>query len=83
MKYCDNLDCTWADEPLERISDYRIVDGAVLCIGCAEDPECAYCYNLVTTLEVPSVADDEMWELLAEEHDPECEWIATRAHVAV
>lgn len=37
MKYCDNLACTWADEPLERISDYRIVDGGVLCIGCAED----------------------------------------------
>ena len=47
-----------------------------------EIPECAYCYNLVTTLEVPSGADDEMWELLAEEHAPECEWIATRAHVA-
>ncbi len=39
MKFCDNLDCTWADEPLERISDYRIIDGAVLCIGCADDLE--------------------------------------------
>ena len=56
--------------------------------------ECIYCYNngylgdaasrgyvhLVTTLEVPASWDDEMWEALAEEHDPECEWIATRAH---
>lgn len=81
MKYCDNVDCEWIDQPLERISDYRIMDAAVLCTGCAEDLECAYCFNLVTTLEVPSVADYEMWGLLAEEHDPECEWIATRAHV--
>ena len=39
MKYCDNLACDWIDEPLERISDYRIIDGAVLCTGCAEDLE--------------------------------------------
>jgi len=39
MKYCDNVNCEWGDEPLERISDYRIIDGAVLCIGCAEDLE--------------------------------------------
>jgi len=39
MKYCDNLVCDWIDEPLERISDYRIIDGAVLCTGCAEDLE--------------------------------------------
>ena len=39
MKYCDNLACDWIDEPLERISDYRIIDGAVLCTGCAEELE--------------------------------------------
>jgi len=39
MKFCDNLACDWIDEPLERISDYRIIDGAVLCTGCAEDLE--------------------------------------------
>ena len=39
MKYCDNVNCEWADEPLERISDYRIMDGVVLCTGCAEDLE--------------------------------------------
>lgn len=42
--------------------------------------ECVYCYNLVTTLEVPEINDDEMWDALAGEHDPECEWVATRAH---
>jgi hypothetical protein len=40
MKYCDNVNCEWADVPLERISDYRIIDGAVvLCTGCAEEME--------------------------------------------
>jgi hypothetical protein len=37
MEYCDNLDCNWADEPLQMISDYRIIDGGVVCIGCAEE----------------------------------------------
>ena len=36
MIYCDNLGCDSPDEPIERISDYRIIDGAVLCVGCAE-----------------------------------------------
>ena len=44
------------------------------------DAECLYCYNPVGTLDVPASWDDEMWEALAEEHDPDCEWIATRAH---
>jgi hypothetical protein len=39
MKFCNNLSCEYGDEPLERISDYRIVDGAVLCTGCYEDLE--------------------------------------------
>jgi hypothetical protein len=36
MIYCDNVDCEYGDEPLERVSDYRIIDGAVICIGCYE-----------------------------------------------
>ena len=36
MIYCDNVACEAQDEPIERISDYRIIDGAVLCVGCAE-----------------------------------------------
>jgi hypothetical protein len=36
MQYCDNTACEQADEPLERISDYRVVDGAVICEGCYE-----------------------------------------------
>jgi hypothetical protein len=36
MLYCDNVNCEQADEPLERISDYRVVDGAVICVGCYE-----------------------------------------------
>jgi|TARA_R110000824_G_scaffold130187_3_gene291853 hypothetical protein len=39
MIYCDNLNCEWDNEPIERISDYRIVDGIVLCTGCYEDIE--------------------------------------------
>ena len=39
MKYCDNVNCEWADEPIKRISDYRIVDGAVLCVACYEEEE--------------------------------------------
>ena len=36
MQYCDNVNCDQPDEPLERISDYRIIDGAVICVGCYE-----------------------------------------------
>lgn len=38
MKYCDNLTCMGGspdDSDLERIDDYVIVDGAVLCAQCA------------------------------------------------
>jgi hypothetical protein len=37
MKYCENIYCDTPEEPIERISDYRILDGAVVC---------AYCYEL-------------------------------------
>ena len=36
MIYCDNVNCDQPDEALERISDYRVVDGAVICVGCGE-----------------------------------------------
>ena len=36
MRFCDNVNCEYPDEPLERISDYRIIDGAVWCVGCDE-----------------------------------------------
>ena len=36
MRFCDNVNCEYPDEPLERISDYRIIDGAVICVGCDE-----------------------------------------------
>jgi hypothetical protein len=39
MKFCDNVNCENGDEPLERISDYLVVDGAVMCVGCVEDEE--------------------------------------------
>jgi hypothetical protein len=44
------------------------------------DIECIYCYNLTTEGDVPAVDDSEMWDLIAQEHDPECEWVVTRAH---
>ena len=36
MKYCENLYCETPEEPIERISDYRILDGAVICTHCHE-----------------------------------------------
>jgi hypothetical protein len=39
MRFCDNVNCEYGDEPLERISDYLVVDGAVMCVGCVEDEE--------------------------------------------
>ena len=36
MKYCENLYCETPDEPIERISGYRILDGAVICTHCYE-----------------------------------------------
>jgi predicted adenine nucleotide alpha hydrolase (AANH) superfamily ATPase len=37
MKFCENVNCEYADEWIERVSDYRIIDGAVIC---------TYCYDL-------------------------------------
>lgn len=43
--------------------------------------ECVYCNAEVQhRADVPATADDETWVKLANEHDPSCEWIATRAH---
>ena len=46
---------------------------------------CAYCEreqadDYDEDAIVPSVHDDEAWAELAESHDADCEWIATRAH---
>ena len=45
MIYCNNMACDYGDEPLQRISDYRVTsldDGTqvVLCVGCYEDQPC-------------------------------------------
>lgn len=39
MIYCDNSYCDYPDEPIRRISDYRVIDGAVICVGCYEAEE--------------------------------------------
>lgn len=36
MKFCGNIYCETPDEPIERVSDYRIVEGAVVCVHCYE-----------------------------------------------
>ena len=36
MKFCENIYCEQAEEPIERLSDYRIIDGAVICVACYE-----------------------------------------------
>ena len=46
MKWCDNVNCESIDEPMERLSDYRIcgiscsvaghINGMVLCVQCYE-----------------------------------------------
>ncbi len=42
---------------------------------------CIYCGNLVDdALMVPPANDDNAWIALAPGHQPDCEWIATRAH---
>lgn len=44
---------------------------------------CIYCDREVpapASEPVPDVRDDEAWEALAAEHEPDCEWITTRAH---
>ena len=44
MNYCDNVNCEYGEEPLERVSDYKVVvddagNSLVLCVGCVEDEE--------------------------------------------
>lgn len=46
----------------------------------AEVERCASCGAVLRSEEVPGVEDDAAWTRLAAEHDPGCEWIATRAH---
>ena len=36
MKFCENIYCEQAEEPIERLSDYRIIDGAIVCVACYE-----------------------------------------------
>ena len=36
MKFCENIYCEQAEAPIERLSDYRILDGAVICVACYE-----------------------------------------------
>jgi hypothetical protein len=48
-----------------------------------EEVECAYCRMMVPGCEdcpnAPPSGDHEAWAELAALHDPECEWITTRA----
>ena len=39
MTYCENMNCQYGvpHQQIERISDYKIVDGVVLCTACYED----------------------------------------------
>lgn len=41
--------------------------------------ECAYCAADVAPRD-PAQMDEDDWEKEAEAHEPDCEWIATRAH---
>ena len=46
-----------------------------------ETIECHYCgYDAPEIDAVPDVNDDEAWLALEADHDPDCEWICTRAH---
>jgi hypothetical protein len=36
MRYCEDVYCETPEEPIDRASDYRIVDGAVICTHCYE-----------------------------------------------
>jgi hypothetical protein len=45
--------------------------------------ECIYCGRTVSGTgeePTPAVADDDAWAALAPQHEPDCEWITTRAH---
>ena len=37
MKYCDNTDCPWLDEAIERIDSYHVTEVGVLCGYCHEE----------------------------------------------
>ena len=34
MKYCDNTDCPWPNEAVERSDTYRVTEAGVLCGYC-------------------------------------------------
>jgi hypothetical protein len=42
--------------------------------------ECAYCGADVLCEEPPPEDDEAAWARIAQEHDPDCEWVLTRAH---
>jgi DNA-binding transcriptional regulator/RsmH inhibitor MraZ len=42
--------------------------------------ECTYCGHM-TFVEPSPVWDDEAWDDIADEHDSDCEWVRTRAHM--
>ena len=47
----------------------------------ADRVACVYCHaNGLLDEPVPAEDDDAAWERMATEHQPGCEWIATRAH---
>jgi hypothetical protein len=50
MRYCDNIYCETPEEPIERISDYRIIDGGAAVI-------CTYCYELEEDAQAELVAN--------------------------
>lgn len=43
---------------------------------------CAYCGAIVLNAGeyVPPVDDDKAWDDLEGQHEPDCEWVITRAH---
>jgi hypothetical protein len=42
--------------------------------------ECIYCGRDVIHLDPADIDDEEGWAIRAPEHEPDCEWILTRAH---
>lgn len=51
---------------------------------CTHTETCAYCDAIIPEINhlspVPDVADDFAWETESSRHNPDCEWITTRAH---
>ena len=42
---------------------------------------CIYCHQLVADgVTIPAGDDDVAWRALAVHHNPDCEWVNTRAH---